>query len=102
MYSYLNKDSEEDDRDDGSKEHLSHGKVFVIQQETKGEGDGTSEATVGHNKLVFSGQFDDAELVDNVGQTNNTWKRQRNEKLTLDLFVTLYVRLGTNGGLSSF
>lgn len=83
---YLNKDSEEDNSDDGSKEHLSHGKVILVQQEAKGEGDGTSQATVSHDELVLGGQLDDAELVDHEGQTNHTWEGQCNEKLTLGLF----------------
>lgn len=64
---YLNKDSEEDNSDDGSKEHLSHGEVLPLQQEAEGEGDGPSQATVGNNELVLGGQFDDAELVDYIG-----------------------------------
>ena len=72
--SYLNKDGEEDDSDDGSEEHVSQWEVVFIEQEAKGEGDGTSEATIGYYELVFGGQFDDAELVDDESQTNNTWK----------------------------
>lgn len=44
----------------------------LVQQEAKGEGDGTSQATVCHNELVLGGQFDDTELVDHEGQTNHT------------------------------
>lgn len=46
--------------------------MFALQQEAKGESDGTSQATVCYNKLIFSGQFDDAELVYDESQTNNT------------------------------
>lgn len=73
---YLNKDSEEDNSDDSSEEHVSERYRRVSRQEGKGEGDGPSQATVGYDELVFGGQFDDAELVDNAGQTNNTWRRQ--------------------------
>lgn len=73
-WSYLNKDGEEDDGDNGSKEHLSHWEVVTLQKEAQREGDGTAEATVRHNELIFGGQFDDAEFVDDEGQANNTWK----------------------------
>lgn len=46
--------------------------MILLQQEAQGEGDGTSEATVRNDELVFGGQFDDTELVDDKGQTNNT------------------------------
>lgn len=70
--SHLNEDGEEDDGDDGGEEHPSHGKVLLLQQEAQGEGDGTSEAAVRNDELVFGGQFDDAELVDDKGQTDDT------------------------------
>lgn len=74
---YLNEDREEDDGDDGGEEHLSQGEELLLQQEAKGESDGTSQATVGDNELVLGCQFDDAELVDHVGQTYHTWERTR-------------------------
>lgn len=101
-YSYLNKDSEEDDSDDGSEEHLSHGKVVLIQQEAKGEGDGTSEATVRHNELVLGCQLDDAELVDHVGQTNHTWGGNVMRNLRLGLFVRLCVHVADLGQTAFF
>lgn len=64
--SYLNKDSEENNSDDGSEEHLSHRKVILVQQEAEGEGNGTSQATIGNDKLVFRGQLDNSELIDDV------------------------------------
>lgn len=99
-FSYLNKDSEEDNSDDGSKEHLSHGKVILVQQEAKGKGDGTSQATVGHNELVLGGQLDDTELVDEVGQTDDTWEGQCNERPRLGLFMTLCVCSQTYGEIA--
>lgn len=84
-YSYLNKDSEEDNSDDGSEEHLSHGNVILVQQEAKGKGNGTSQATVGNDELVFRGQLDNAELVDEVSQNNHTWDGQHNDKPRLGL-----------------
>lgn len=51
----------------------------LVQQEAKGEGDGTSQATVCHNELVLGGQFDDTELVDHEGQTNHTWEGQSDD-----------------------
>lgn len=70
--SYLNKDSEEDDSDNGGEEQLPLWEMVAIQQKAKGESNGASEATVGYYKLIFGGQFDDAELVYDVSQTDNT------------------------------
>lgn len=50
--------------------------MVLVQQETEGEGNGTSQATVGYDELILGGQLDDAELVDYIGQTNNTWEAQ--------------------------
>lgn len=69
---HLNKDCEEDDGDDGREEHVSHGKVLLLKQEAEGEGDGATQAAVGHDELVLGRQLDDAELVDHEGQTNHT------------------------------
>lgn len=84
MYSYLNKDGEEDNSDNGGEEHISLRKAIVVQQETKREGDSTSQATVGHDELIFGGQLDNAELIDYVGKTNNTWERKNNVYLICD------------------
>lgn len=71
--SYLHKDGEEDDGDDGREEHLSHWKMIFIQQEAQGEGDGSSQATVGYDELVLGGEFDDAEVVDDEGQAHHAY-----------------------------
>lgn len=81
MSSYLDKDSEEDDGDNGGKEHLSHGEMVALQQKAEGESDGASQATVRDDKLIFGGQFDDAELVYDVSQTNNTCDKHVREGL---------------------
>lgn len=65
--------------------------MLLLQQEAQGEGDGTSEATVRHDELVFGGQFDDTELVDDKGQTNNTWERKSWEEFRWDLDLNSYV-----------
>lgn len=94
-WSYLDKDSEEDDSDDGSEEHLSQGcpKVILIQQEAQGEGDGASQATICHYELVLGGQLDNTELVDHECQTNHACKGQHDEKLRLSVSImTLCVR----------
>lgn len=46
--------------------------MILVQQKAKGEGDGTSQATVGNNELILGGQLDDAELVHDVSQTNHS------------------------------
>lgn len=69
---YLNKDSKEDDGDNGGEEHLSHREMVAIQQKAQGESNGASETTVGYYKLIFGGQLYDAELIYDVSQTNNT------------------------------
>ena len=72
LYPYLNKNSEENNCDYGSEENLSHWKVVVFQQESKGEGNCASQATVGYDELILGGELDDAELVDDVGKTDHT------------------------------
>ena len=79
--SYLDKNSEEDDSDNGGKEHLSHGEMVTLQQEAEGESDGASQATVRNYKLIFGGQFDDAELVYDESQTDNTCDKYVKEGL---------------------
>jgi len=48
----------------------------MIQKEATGEGNGSSQSTIGDDELILGGQFDYAELVDYVRQTNHTWKRE--------------------------
>jgi len=74
--SHLNEDREEDDGDDGRQEHLPHGEQLLVEQEAQREGDGASQAAVGHDELVLGRQLDDAELVDDVGQADHTWGGQ--------------------------
>lgn len=81
-YSYLHKDREEDNSDDGSEEHFSHGKPTIVQQEAEGEGNGASQATIGYNELILGGQLDNAEIVDDVGQANHSYEGH-NEKFVL-------------------
>lgn len=69
----LHKYSEEDDSDDGSEEHVSHGEVMGVEQVDQGEGDRSSQSTVSYNKLVLSGEFHNTELVDDEGQADNTF-----------------------------
>lgn len=74
---YLHKDSEEDDRDDGSEEHVLHLIVLhliVGQQEPQWESYGASQATVGDDELVLFGQLHNPELIDDVSNANDTWK----------------------------
>lgn len=47
-----------------------------IQQEAEGKGDGTSQATVGYDELIFGCQFDDAEFVNYKCKTNHAWKKK--------------------------
>lgn len=46
--------------------------MVALQQEAEGEGDGASQATVRDDELIFGGQLDDAKLVYDVSQTNDT------------------------------
>lgn len=55
--------------------------MLALQQKAEGEGDGASQATVRYNKLVFGGQFDNAELVYDVSQTHNTCDKHGREGL---------------------
>lgn len=48
-----------------------------IQQEAEGKGDGTSQATVRDDELIFGGQLDDAEVVDYKCKTNHTCKKEK-------------------------
>lgn len=82
--SYLDKDSEEDDGDNGGKKHVSQGEMFLLQQKAEGESDGTSQATVGYYKLIFGGQFDDAELVNDGRQSDNTCEKHVREGLFMN------------------
>lgn len=59
--------------------------MLLLQQEAQREGDGTTQAAVRNDELVLGGQLDDAELVDKVGQTDNTCEKKRWEKPLLDL-----------------
>lgn len=46
--------------------------MVAPQQKAEGESDGSSQAAIRYYKLIFGGQFDDAELVYDVSQTDNT------------------------------
>lgn len=46
--------------------------MLALQQKAEGESDGASQATVRDDELILGGQFDDAKLVYDVSQTNNT------------------------------
>lgn len=74
---HLYKHGEEDFGNDGGEEHGPHGEVVLVQQVAQGEGNGPSQATVGHNELVLGGQLDDAELVDDKGKAHHAWGRER-------------------------
>lgn len=65
--------------------------MLLLEQEAKGEGDGTSQATIGNNELVLRGQLNNAELVDDESQTNHTWEGEHKERpvLGLGLFAAL-------------
>lgn len=67
---HLHKDSEEDDRYDGSQEHVLH--LALRQQVPKREGDGAAQAAVGNNKLVLFGQLHNPELINNKCKTNDS------------------------------
>lgn len=46
--------------------------MVAVQQKAQGESDGASQATVRYYELIFGGQLDDAELIYDVSQTDNT------------------------------
>lgn len=46
--------------------------MVALQQKAEWKSDGASQATVRYYKLILGGQFDDAELVYDESQTNNT------------------------------
>ncbi len=86
--SHLHKHSEEDDCDDGREEHVLH--LVVGEQEPQWEGNSTSQATVGHNELVFFGQLHNAELIDDVRETDDSWNTKNNSTdTTSDVFLPL-------------
>lgn len=72
---HLHKDSEEDDCDDGSEEHVL--RLIVGQQEPQWEGYGASQATVGNDELVLFGQLHNPEFIDDVCQANDSWNKQK-------------------------
>lgn len=53
--------------------------MLFLQQKAEGESDGTSQATVRYYKLVFGGQFNDAELVYDARQTDNACNKKTNK-----------------------
>lgn len=75
--SHLHKDSEEDDGDDGGEEHVLP--LVVGQQEPQREGDGTSQATVGHDELILFGQLHDTEFINNAREANDSWRMDRKQ-----------------------
>lgn len=75
---HLHKDSEEDDRDNGGQEHVLH--LAVRQQETEWEGYGTTQTTVGNNKLVLFGQLHYPELINDECKSNDPWNKTKKAK----------------------
>lgn len=68
--SHLHKHSEEDDGDDGGEEHVLQ--PAVGQQKPQRVRDGTSQATVGHDELVFFGQLHNTEFIDDVREADDS------------------------------
>jgi hypothetical protein len=46
--------------------------VLLVQEVAQREGDGPSQAPIGNDELVLGGQLDNAELVDEPGQDQDT------------------------------
>lgn len=63
--------------------------MVALQQKAEGESDGASQAAVRYNKLIFGGQFDDAELVYDASQTDNTCDKHVREGLFVNRVKTL-------------
>ena len=97
MCPHLHKDGEEDDGDDGSEEHVL---CFTVrQQESQREGYGTSQATVGHDELVFLGQFHDTEFIDDECKTNDSWNIQKSGGKSVNEFINTYMKERGNTAL---